>query len=248
MTTQTQTPASNRDAIMKAIDAKITKLARDEVDGAAARPKFARMLCEAAAVGDLDEDDAAHCYQTYLNAQATRARGNLNVREPNKDSLKAQASKFRTFIKLGKLEGIIDVVGPAGLYPRAERIADDLSRAGVKVQSPFAAILTVATRQLENPEAALTDEQIAGYVTKDEPAEKSLLEKLCREYKTISKLIDEAAGGAAPQGLTYALQGIADAIVELDGEVPMTKEQEANAKKVAEAMAFLQAQGMAVTC
>lgn len=246
MTTQTQ---NNREAIMKAIDAKIAKLARDEVDGAAARPKFARMLCEAAAVGDLDEDDAAHCYQTYLTAQAQRARGNLNVREPNKDSLKAQASKFRTFIKLGKLEGIIDVVGPAGLYPRAERIADELARTGVKVQSPFAAMLTVATRQLENPEVALTDEEIAGYVTKDEPAEKSLLDKLVREHKTISKLVDEAAaGGAALPGLDAALQGIADAIVELGGEVPLTKEQEANAKKMAEAMAFLQAQGITVTC
>lgn len=236
--TAAPTAGDNSEGRLDKAKAHMGLLGKAEAMGQGSRRDAGVFLTQLAADGIAGEDDAEALYDAYLtSAGKTAARKNLAGVGENANSRTAQVSKFRTFIKLGLMPAID---GPMVL-DRAIKIAVDVSAAGTKVLSPFEALRTVCTRQLEQPAEPLTDEQIVAAVSKPEPKEKDEIAKLVEDYKRMYK---RAADMPHLPSIGAAVDAIADAIVEAGGEVPaMTKED----KAMAEAMAFLAKRGMVAT-
>jgi hypothetical protein len=91
-----------------------------------------------------------------------------------------------------------------------------------RTYSAYDGMLIVARKQLEDPNNALTEEQIAALVTKGDPAEKDTLEKLCTAYKSLLKLDKDLS----LPGTAAAVQDIADQIQDLGGELPPVTKKE----------------------
>lgn len=212
---------------------KMTALGKQEAAGMGSRRDAGLFLTAEAFEGKIDEDDAEVAYDAYVTAQGKQAKAKHLVAGDNPSSRKAQVSKFRSFIKLGMLP----TLDGRDVLARAVSLIESIAASDTKVLSPFDALKAVCTAQCDKKEAPLTDEEITAVVSKPEPAEKDALAKLVAAYKAAYKLNTDMA----LPGTEVALQGYADAIVELGGELPpMTKEE----KKAAEAMAFLAKRGV----
>jgi hypothetical protein len=232
MTTATAGAGDNSKFILDALVAKMTALGKSDAIGGAARRDAGIYLTQEAYAGNLIESDAALAYDTYVTSQGKTASAKHMIGGDNPKSRNAQVSKFNSFIKLGMLP---DINGPEVLA-RAIVIMKNLADAEVKVTSGFDALKAICTAQEKQPMEPLTDEQIAAVVSKPDPAEKDAMVKLVAAYKAAYKL---NADLALP-GTEVAMQGYADAITELGGELPpMTKDE----KKEAEALAFLAKRG-----
>jgi hypothetical protein len=211
--------------------AKMAALGKAEASGLGSRRDAGLFLVGEAFDGKLREDDAEAAYDAYVTAQGKTAASKHLVAGDNPASRKAQVSKFRSFIKLGMLPH----VDGRTIMARSVTVIEQVAAAGTKVLSPFDALKAVCTAQCDAADE-LTDEQIVAVVSKPEPAEKDAMAKLVAAYKAAYKL---SADLALP-GCDAAMQGYADAITELGGELPpMTKDE----KKEAEALAFLAKRG-----
>ena len=207
---------SNSEGRLDKIKARMGLLGKAEAVGAGSRRDAGLALTADAFDGIIAESDAEVCYDAYQGELGeVAAKKHLTIGD-NVKSRTAQISKFRAFIKIGMLP---DIDGREVLA-RAVSIAEQVAAGGTKVHSPFEALRTVCVAQCAQPAEALTDEQISAAVSKNEAAEKDELAKLVAAYKSAHKL---NADLALP-GTEAAMNAYADAIRELDGEVPpMTK-------------------------
>ena len=238
MTATTAGAGDNSEGRLDKILGKMALLGKAEAVGAGSRRDAGIALTEAAYNGDIDEGDAETLYDKYQSELGKLAeKKHLSGIGDNAKSRTAQISKFRTFIKLGMLPDPID---GREILARATAIAKEVTTAGNKVLSPFEALRTVSVAQIAQPDAALTDEQIAAAVSKNEPAEKDTLAKLVAAYKAAYKLNTDLALDATQD----AVNAYANAIREIDEDaVPaMTKEE----KKDMEFRAEARKRGMAI--
>ena len=226
MNTPDNTPAagSNSTDRLKDLKADLKTLGANSAKGEASRPMMGLAVCQGAFDGVVMEGDAEELYGSYVVADAKVAAANPFVSSAGKSvdhsSAKQQISKVRTFIKVGMLPGPID--GP-DLMKRTAILIKNISASGdTKTLSAFDGMLAVARKQLEDPANPLTEDQIAALVTKDEPAEKDTLEKLCAAYKSLSKLDKDLK----LPGTAAAVQDIADQITDLGGELPAMSKKE----------------------
>lgn len=213
-------------------------LGKAEAAGQAARPKAGLALVSLTIDSDgrIGEEHAEVFYDAYMGEVAKAAsRSPLVTQTGNASSRKAQISKFRNFIKVAMLP--VAVVDARDVLARAMVQHKGLLAAEVKVKSPFDALVDVCRAQLEQPDAPLTDEQLAAVVAKAEGEPATNVDKLVKAYRAAHKLAEEIP---MPHTLA-ALDAYRDAIVEAGGEVPAVTKDE---KKAAEAMAFLRKQGI----
>jgi hypothetical protein len=219
----------NSEAPMKALRAELRKYGQAEALGSASRPTAAVRLVDAAFDGLIGEGDAESVYGEYQAGMVSV--GKRNALTANASSEKVQVSKFRQFIKVGMLPG----VDARDVMARAGKVIEDLKKAEVKMYAPFDALLNVARKQMETPEIALTDEQIQALVSKPEPKDKELLDKLIAAYKSTYKVNEEAKMPST----AAAVQALADAISEAGGDVPpMTKAEKEHAAFMAQAAKY----------
>lgn len=227
---------SNSATLLADLDKAMTKLGAESVN--IARPKLGIAIVEAAASGLIDEDDVEARYDAYLAGQTKRQASNLlaaGVGDGN--GKKANVSKLRQLAKMAMLPGID---GPA-LIDRAVTLRGDMVGGEDKIEAPYDMMVKVARAQIASPDHELTESEIADCIRKAVPADKTLMDKLVREYKALAKLHEEAK----LPGTEAAMTSIGDAIVELGGELPaMTKEEKAMAAFMAQAakMGFTVAQ------
>lgn len=198
--------------------AKISTLGKAEGLGSGARRDAGIMLTDYAFDGVLGESDAEEFYDRYMVARgAVTSRKKLSAAEQSAGSRNVQVSKFRSFLKLGLLPDIDgrDTLG------NAVRVMADLASSEVKLKPDFDALTDVCRGQLAQPDALLTDEEIAAIVSKATPVEKDLLAKLVGLYKTAYKINAEAKMGETQA----VVDSIADSIRAIDEDaVPaMTK-------------------------
>lgn len=237
-TTSTAGVGDNSDGYLSNLKRDMALLGKAEAAGQAARPKAGLALVSLTIDSDgyIGEEHAEVAYDTYMG-EVIKAAGKspLVTQTGNASSRKAQVSKFRQFIKVAMLP--VSVVDAREVLARAMVQHKGLIAAEVKVKSPFDALVDVCRAQLEQPDAPLTDEQLAAVVSKPEPAEKDEMAKLVAAYKAAHKLAE-----TIPMASTQAaVDAYRDAIVEAGGEVPAVTKDE---KKAAEAMAFLRKQGI----
>lgn len=233
MTAATSTAGDNSEGRLDKIKAQMGLLGKAEAVGAGSRRDAGIALTAAAYEGSIDEDDAETLYDEYITSMGKVVqKKHLAGAGDNVKSRTAQISKFRAFIKLGAMP---DPVDGREILTRAVAIAEQVAMTGTKVLSPFEALRTVCVAQVAKPAAPLTDEEISAAVSKPEPADKDEMAKLVAAYKAAHKL---NADLALP-GTAAAMQGYADAIVELGGEVPaITKEEKEMAAFLAKAAAM----------
>lgn len=226
---------SNSGATLEDLDKSMAKLGAESVN--IARPKLGIAIVAAAASGLIDEDDVEARYDAYLAGRSKRQAGNLlaqGVEDGN--GKKANVSKLRQLAKMAMLPG---VDGPA-LIDRAVTLRGDMVGGDEKIEAPYDMMVKVARAQINNPDRPLSENEIADCIRKPVPADKTLMDKLVREYKTLAKLHEEAN----LPGTEAAMTSIGDAIVELGGELPaMTKEE----KEMAAFMAKAKSMGMTFT-
>ncbi len=234
-TTTPSTPAptvgDNSENRMSVILGSMRDLGKSEAAGVTARPTAGLRICEAAANGDIDERDVEPLFDAYIKATNTLAGRNPLAVEVNKDSRKAQVSKFRAFIKMGMLPSVDGL----DTLKRAAVLSRDIRAAEGKAKAPYVALLAVIAEQLRRPTENLTDDEISAIVAKDEPAEKDLIRKLQDAYKVAVKLHDMAQAS----GTAAAVDGLADAIADLGGDLPpITKSEKDKAAFLAKAAKF----------
>jgi len=222
---------SNSDGAMELLGKELAKLGRESVT--TSRPALAIALIQAASVGLIGEKDVPACYDTYLGAREKRMQGNLlavGVEEGN--GYKAQVSKLVQIVKAAQILGAAaPFQADAVITLRGNMIGGD-----DKIHAPFECLLNVARAQIKNGDEELDHDDLAACIRKSESAEKGAMAKLVAAYKVAYKL---SADLDLP-GCDAAMQGYADAIIELGGELPpMTKDE----KKEAEALAFLAKRG-----
>jgi hypothetical protein len=236
MTTNTPATGDNRDVVLSTIDREMAKLGAESVN--IARPKLALTLVRHAAAAEIDEDDVEARYDAYLaGREKSQAKNALAAGVEDGNGKKANVSKCRQLVRMAMLPGIN---GPE-LMDKAVSIRTTLLGTDAKVEPPFEGFVKVARRQIEQPDAMLSDEQISNALKKAEKADKSEIEKLIDLYKRTAKLHEVLAQNNALQRATAEL---AEAIVEAGGEVPaLTKEE----KEEQAAMAYLAKRGMVAT-
>ena len=221
----------NSAGAMDILDKELARLGRESVN--TSRPAMAIALIDAASVGLIGEKDVPARYDAYLGAREKKMQGNVlaaGVEDGN--GRKANISKLVQIVKAAQLIGdAAPFQANAVVTLRGNMIGGD-----DKVHAPYECLLNVARAQIKKGAEELTQDELVECIRKDAPAEKDALAKLVAAYKTTYKLNTDLA----LPGTEVALQGYADAIVELGGELPpMTKEE----KKEAEAMAFLAKRG-----
>jgi hypothetical protein len=206
---------------------KLGVLGKQEAAGLSSRRDAGIALAAYAYDGDIDEGDAETCYDTYITSLGKNAAAR-HVATDTSNGRKANVSKFRQFIKMGALPQ----VDGREVLARAVVLTEQVASAGNKVKSPFDALLDVCRSQADQPDTALTDEQIVAAVSKPEPKQKDEMEKLVAAYKAAHKLAE-----TIPSAHTLAaVDAYRDAIVEAGGEVPaMTKEEKEQAAFMAKA-------------
>jgi hypothetical protein len=232
MTTTTMT---NHEIAIANLDKEMAKLGAESVN--IARPKLAVTLVRAAAAGDIDEDDVEARYDAYL-AGRTKAQSRTALASGVEDGngKKANVSKCRQLVRMGMLPA---VDGPA-LIDTTVTVRGNLLENEEAVKAPFDAFVDVARAQIAQPDAQLTEEQIAAAIRKPEKASKTELQKLIDLYKNAAKMAELLPGNEA---MKDAVGDLASAIVEEGGEVPpLTKEE----KEAHAAMAYLARRGLVI--
>jgi hypothetical protein len=232
---QNTTAGDNIAAALAALDKDMAKLGAESVN--VARPKLALSLVRAAADGIIDEDDVEARYDVYLaGREKTQAKQALAMGVEEGNGKKANVSKCRQLVRMAMLSGID---GPE-LLDRTVTARGNLIGTDSKIEAPFDAFVKVARAQIAQPDAPLTDDQIAEQVRKPEKGEKTEIQKLIDLYKSTAKMVEALPGNAA---IKDAASSLADAIVEEGGEVPaLTKEE----KEEQAAMAYLARRGLVV--
>lgn len=187
---------------------------RNAGDGSAARVRAGRLIVQAAQDGLIGTDDAKKISQTYGEAAA----GKNNIEYANKNSADANASKFRTLIKLGSLNP--RAVDGVEVFDRSVESVKSLTQAGNKLgSSAFEKIVGVARKQLEQPETPLDDTEIEKIIlpeATDAPTEESTLKELSNKMKRIHDGKKDTGEGAFPSTqLAAAMATIGDRIKEL---------------------------------
>jgi hypothetical protein len=214
---------SNSADRLKDLKADLRALGTQSAKGESSRPMAAMMICQGAYGGTVHEDDAKDLYGAYVTAAAKVASSNPFVTSAGKDSehksATQQVSKLKVFIRLGMLPSI---EGPDLMDRTAKMIKNISADPDARTYSAYDGMLIVARKQLEDPNNALTEEQIAALVTKGDPAEKDTLEKLCTAYKSLLKLDKDLS----LPGTAAAVQDIADQIQDLGGELPPVTKKE----------------------
>ena len=239
MNTQTLTDTApaigdNSEHRMDALLADMKVLGKAEANGQASRPMAGLKVADAALATLIDERDAGAIYDAYQAEVAKISTRNPLARKQTADSRSAQVAKLRCFIKIGMLPGLGGGGGPA-LLRHSEVIKDGLFKAGTKVFPSYESMLRIIGAQLKQPNDLLTDEQIAGLVSKDEPKEKDEMEKLVKAYRANAKLHELVN----LPGTEAAVRGIGDAIIELGGDLPpLTKEAKAETAFMTKARAM----------
>lgn len=226
----TMTDGSNSATELENLHKTMSKLGGESVN--IARPKLGISIVQAYASGilrDKDEDYVENLYDSYLAGRTKRQAGNLlaaGVEDGN--GKKANVSKLRQLAKMACLPGID---GPT-LIDRTVTLRGNMVGGDDKIEAPYDAMVKVARAQIASPMDPLSDDQIMDCIRKASPAEKDEIAKLVAAYKAAHKL---NADLNLP-GTAAAVQGYADAIVELGGEVPpMTKEEKEMAAFMAKA-------------
>lgn len=218
---------SNTAPSLADLDKDMAKLGAESVN--IARPKLGIAIVAAVASGLIGEDDVEARYDAYLAGRTKRMGTNLlaaGVEDGN--GKKANVSKLRQLAKMACLPGID---GPA-LIDRTVTLRGNMLGGDDKIEAPYDAMVKVARAQIASPMNELSDDQIMDCIRKASPAEKDEIAKLVAAYKAAHKL---NADLNLP-GTAAAVQGYADAIVELGGEIPaMTKEEKEMAAFMAKA-------------
>lgn len=209
---------------------QLDEFAEAEAAGLGSRCNAAVALTSAAYEGVISESDAEALYDAYATKLAKSAAKRHLVVESNIRSRTAQVSKFRAFIRLGMLP---DPVDGREILERARAIAEQVAASGTKILSPFEALRTVAVAQNKEPGEVLTDEQISGLVSKKEPKKKDAIAKLVAVYKSAYRLDEELS----LPGTKDAVNGLAAAIADLGGEIPLMTKEDKQIVALAEAAA-----------
>jgi DNA-binding Lrp family transcriptional regulator len=224
-TNPTTVAGSNSADRLKSLKDDLRALGAQSAKGEGSRPMVALIVCQGAYEGTVrnDDDDIKELYGAYVSAAAKVAAANPFVTSAGKNiehkSATQQVSKLKVFIRLGLLPG---VEGPDLMKQTAKMIKNISADPDARTYSAYDGMLIVARKQLEDPNNALTEEQIAALVTKDDPAEKDTLEKLCTAYKSLLKLDKDLS----LPGTAAAVQDIADQIKDLGGELPPVTKKE----------------------
>lgn len=207
--------------------------------GQNSRPAAALRCLEAAhKLSDVTPDNAEELY-TKFQQSAARARG---VEYSAEGSFKVQVSKLKRFLMLGALQGIdgIDVMNrTVDIIEECSRMAENPLKG-----SAYDNMVNVARKQIAEPKAALTDDEIRQLVTA-ETEEKTDLDKVIDAYKKTYRLAESLAEHGVDVGyINNATDALAAQIKTMDGDLPaMTKDEQ----KKAAALKVLKAQGYVVT-
>lgn len=236
----TPTIGDNHEAALKDVWAEMSRLGRTEAAGNTCRRDSGIYACEQAFAGILGSEHAEKAYDAYVNSRSKTLRAKKSNDTENVKSRTAQISKLNAFIKLGCLPAPID--GPALLDKAVESLIR-LSLNGIKVESDFVALGKVATSQVARPDQPLTDLEIDAALSKKESAPKEDIDKLIASYKALRKLATDIPCA----GTTDAAEAMAAAIVEMGGEVPMTKAEKDEAEFMAKFAANAHKYGFTAT-
>lgn len=179
-------------------------------------------------------------YRKYLD------KVNSSANRDNSNSFDANVSKLNSFVRLGKLPNVdpVNVLARAGML-RSEQLKTAGDR---KMHSAYPFYVKVAREQLKTPDVELTDEQMLGYLFKEEKAEDddageqrkaSPVEKMQNAFKAFDRAAEDLKDedGRLPV-IDAALDAMAAAIREAGGNVPARIGQEVE-KAQAEAGAEL---------
>jgi hypothetical protein len=177
---------------VKAYFRRVDALAKEEGQGALARPEFAITTAIAAFEGHIGPDDAQAAWDRFRSAKAKKLEAS-NVVEK---SAKMRHSELRQIIIASVLPALRDqrITGTptfADLLQTAKPIISAAKDEGVHKGSTWDGMVNIARRQIEKKDQALTEDEIAGALVpktqdKDE-SEKAELEKI---VKTMQKVYE----------------------------------------------------------
>jgi hypothetical protein len=163
---------------------------RDAAAGGDALPKLAKAVVLAASLGELSlipragRDDAAAIFAAYTHARHKRARFDVS------DDRRAQVSKLRQLVKMGLLPNS----NPVDVIENAITVHQRAIAHGQRVPSLYAAMVTIARRQLEAGRDLTRDEiniEICSGIVRPPP---TLAAKLAKIDATLSDLIKTGEG------------------------------------------------------
>jgi hypothetical protein len=191
--------------------------------GKDALPKLGLQLVRAARDGVVDlvknkhgtgVDDASKLYEEY-----TKTAGKA-LHDHTPDSIKSQVSKMRCFIKAGAHPQATD---PEGTMDRAVELLAEMAAIDPKaVKSAYAAYCDVA-RAIFTSTTDLTDDEIKGAISKNGPADKTLVKELRRAEKILNGIVTGDAGVGRHQtaAMLKALDLVTEERVAAEGPTPV---------------------------
>lgn len=188
---------------------------------------------------DVTADSAAFFYEIYARGAAS-VKG---VAYERASSFPQQVSKFANFLKIGQLH----TDGSRDMIDMFDRTLEIIREYAAMPENPmkgsaYENIQRVLCAQLSDTYigAPMTDDQIRGALTQ-EGKEKTALEKLISQYKANVKLHDLDLPNDAKIEIEASVEALAKAITAAGGEIPASKEEKAEARKLAALVAKLPA-------
>ena len=221
------------DTRLKDLDKRLEDYATDKANGELALPRCGMELVRAASDGVLtlevdkttSEDHAYGRYRVYMKRFGKKL-GESGEHEAS--TIKKGAGQFRAFIKLG----LMTTVDGIGIMDQAQAIHASLDKKGRKAL--WDGMYKVALEQVKQPDAELSTEQIAAYLSKDAAEPRTQAAQIRAMVKAAEKA---TKADDADVKINDRLKEIESELASLLGMIEATEAAKAELAKLAELQA-----------